>query len=61
MKLLCTELGRLERPDPEQPGQAVPLEDLPPSTSRLLRDSACDLVLDLCQKLHQVLSPSVLC
>ena len=54
MKLLCTELGRLEQPDPAQPGQALPIADMSPSTTRLLRDSACDLVLDLCQKLHQV-------
>ena len=54
MKLLCTELARLERPDPAQPGQAVPVADMSPATTRLLRDNACDLVLDLCQKLHQV-------
>ena len=53
MKLVCLELAQLEQVEAESsPG--APSGQLPAPTARLLRDSACNLALDLCQQLHQV-------
>ena len=59
MKLVCMELSQLEQAEAEGSPEAA-AEQLPPATARLLRDSACSLVLDLCQQLHQV-GPDLAC
>ena len=54
MKLVCLELAQLEQQAEAENSPGAPSGQLPARTARLLRDSACNLTLDLCQQLHQV-------